>query len=231
MNCEACPLAWLLCPVGVMREALVFHTVPWMAIAIFAAVGLTVGRFLCGWVCPAGLVQDWLYKIPTRKFELPRWTRGIKYAVLFVSVGAFAWFFGKYHFGFFCNWCPVAAAQVALPTMVSMRDWTFDAGRVLRLGVLAGVIGLSIGQSRAFCKLLCPVGAGMALTGRLSRLRLRVRSDRCIECRKCDKTCPVQVPVMTTPGNVLARPECVGCLDCRRACPVDALPLGYRPGP
>jgi len=116
---------------------------------------------------------------------------------------------------------------VTLPIMIVDQDWGMDAGRVLRFGALALVIGLSIGQSRALCKLFCPIGAAMALTARLSRLRLRLKKDRCVECSKCDRVCPVQVPVMSSKSNILHHPECVSCFECKSACPTRAIDLGY----
>ena len=33
--------------------------------------GVLGGRFSCGWLCPFGLIQDLLYRIPFIKFCLP----------------------------------------------------------------------------------------------------------------------------------------------------------------
>ncbi len=229
MNCEGCALAWFLCPVGVARNALAYQTVPWMLIGMLVLFGLFAGRMFCGWICPAGLVQDILYKIPSPKIRFPVWSRFIKYAVLVLGVLAAAWFLGGDSLWFFCNYCPVAAVQVVIPSMVTYGDWYIGIGRLLRFGVLAMVIVLTIFGSRAFCTLFCPVGAVMALTGKLGLSRMRIHEDACIKCKKCDRSCPVDLPVMSNTGSILHQSECVGCLDCKQKCPVDAIHLGLSP--
>nr|WP_230371829.1 4Fe-4S binding protein [Enterococcus raffinosus] len=47
-----------------------------------------VGRFVCGWLCPFGLIQDLLHKIPFFKkveiFKFDKHLRKLKYIILLV---------------------------------------------------------------------------------------------------------------------------------------------------
>ena len=66
LNCYSCPGALGSCPIGSLQATLgsrdykfAFYVVGFLMI-----VGALVGRFVCGWLCPFGLIQDLLYKIP-----------------------------------------------------------------------------------------------------------------------------------------------------------------------
>lgn len=123
---------------------------------------------------------------------------------------------------FFCNYCPTAALEVVLPTMIVDHDFRLDSKRILRFSVLLVVLFGVVLNHRSFCKVLCPVGALIAITNRFSFLSLRIKADSCIKCRKCDKACPMDVAVMDSQHGKKAVNrdlECIGCLSCEQACP------------
>jgi polyferredoxin len=225
LYCEACALTWLGCPIGIMASAIAFHEIPWLILAIVFGSALVVGRWFCGWICPSGLVQDWLYKIPSRKIEIPRWTRFIKYAVLLGPVIAIAYYFTKDNPYFFCSWCPTATASVVIPQAIQFRELEFDWG-LLRLAILVLVIILAVMNHRSFCKVLCPVGAMVSLTSRLSWLAIRLDAERCKRCKTCDKECPMDVQVESRKDSgdpINSDPECVNCLTCESVCAKEAI--------
>ena len=84
MNCHSCALSWFACPIGVYVHYAGYRLFPFLAVGTVLIIGVFLGRFLCGWVCPFGFLQDLLHKIPSPKFRLPRWTAAIKYVVLVV---------------------------------------------------------------------------------------------------------------------------------------------------
>jgi len=67
---------------------------PWLAVASFLAVGILIGKSLCGWVCPFGFIQDLVDFIKSKKMEISPKTHEdmklIKYLILgatfFVSI-------------------------------------------------------------------------------------------------------------------------------------------------
>ena len=111
LNCHSCALAWFACPVGVFTQYAGLHVFPFLAVGMILLAGALVGRLLCGWACPFGLVQDLLYKIPSRKLSLPAWTSKLKYAVLALGVLALPWIFGGETLASFCRVCPAAHFQ------------------------------------------------------------------------------------------------------------------------
>jgi len=226
MNCEACAAAWLGCPIGLMGGRIGFRAFPLMVVASVVVSGLLFGRFLCGWVCPMGFLQDLLHRIPGPKIRLPRFLTFGKYAFLAISVVAVAWFLGKESGLFYCKICPTASLQVVIPTMIADGDWQVAGARALRLGILAVVLVLAVLNHRAFCKVMCPVGAMTALAGRRSLLAVRMNADKCLRCKACDRACPMDVKVEAckdTGRRINGDPECVECLTCESVCTKQAI--------
>jgi len=230
MNCEACAWAWMGCPIGMIGSNLAFREWPIFVLISTLILGAVLGRFFCGWVCPMGLLQDMIHKIPSIKFKLPSWTKWIKYAFLLITVFIFGYMFGKepeVSPFYFCNLCPTAAIQVVIPDMLLYQDFSLDFARSLRLGILIVVLVLSLGVHRGFCKVMCPIGALIAITNKFSFLSLKLNKHSCISCGKCDTKCPMDVEVMDSPdktGRAINRStECIECLTCEQTCPVNAI--------
>ena len=92
LNCYSCPGAVGACPIGAMQAVIGswnFKSAFYVA-GFLMFVGALMGRFVCGWLCPFGLVQDLLHKIPFfRKidtFQGDKLLRKLKYVILLVFV-------------------------------------------------------------------------------------------------------------------------------------------------
>ena len=70
LNCYSCPGALGACPIGSLQSTLAGTALkfPFYVVGLLLLFALCLGRIICGWLCPFGLVQDLLYKIPTPKF-------------------------------------------------------------------------------------------------------------------------------------------------------------------
>ena len=90
LNCYSCPGALGACPIGAMQAVvgswnfkLAFYVAGFLMF-----VGALLGRFVCGWLCPFGLIQDLLHKIPFPKkistFRGDRLLRKLKYVIFLV---------------------------------------------------------------------------------------------------------------------------------------------------
>ena len=92
LNCYSCPGAVASCPIGALQALLNQRgfQVPFAALGFFFLFGSLLGRFVCGWLCPFGLVQDLLHKIPIfkKRKRLPHHhiLKYGKYAVLILLV-------------------------------------------------------------------------------------------------------------------------------------------------
>lgn len=70
---------------------------------------------------------------------------------------------------------------------------------------------------RAWCS-FCPMGTIQRVVGR-GKYKLNLDQEKCIECGKCQKVCPMQLPV----NEIMEKPDCIKCGRCVEACPKNAL--------
>ncbi len=221
LSCHSCVLAWFACPIGVFVHYSGYHLFPFMAFGMVLLVGVLVGRLLCGWVCPFGLLQDWLHKIPSKKFVLPDWTANIKYLLLLLMVFLFPFLLGEQTWFSFCRICPAAALQVSLPSLIQSGFGGISWATVVRFAVLAAVVGMVIYSNRSFCKVLCPIGALLAPLNFISFWVVKPPRESCSSCLKCDKACGINVkPSLRLSRQIPANRalDCIVCHDCQRAC-------------
>ncbi len=231
LNCYSCPGAVGSCPIGAMQAVIGSWN---FKLAFYVAgflmfVGALTGRFVCGWLCPFGLIQDLLYKVPFLKkigtFRGDKLLRKLKYVILLVFVillpmvlvdvlGQGAPYFCKLI-------CPAGTLEGGIPLVFlnqSMRSaigWLYAWKNVL----LAATIVLSVLIYRPFCKYICPLGAIYSVFHPIAVLRYRVDKDACINCKACAKACKMHVDPVENPNH----PECIRCGACKKVCPVDAI--------
>ena len=88
LNCYSCPAATLACPIGAMQAVAgsMQYNFSFYVVGFLLAAGVLLGRFVCGWICPFGLVQELFYKIPSRKYRLPKLFTYVKYGILVLFV-------------------------------------------------------------------------------------------------------------------------------------------------
>lgn len=234
LSCHSCVLAWFACPVGIFVHYSGYHVFPFLAVGTVLLIGALIGRLLCGWVCPFGFVMDLLYKIPSPKFDLPAWTRFIKYVILVATVFLLPFLFGESTYYSFCRVCPASALQVTIPGF--FLGGTLSTGMIVKLAILVGVLVLAVFSSRSFCKVFCPIGAMLGPLNYVSFWAMNLPSRRpCTGCRRCDRVCPVNGYPMSRisnqiPPNRVA--ECVVCHDCQNTCPQKRIEEGPgRPQP
>lgn len=93
-NCHGCPYASYACPVGVMAFGSAVREFPALALATVLAIGVALGRLVCGYACPFGLFQDLMHKLPGPKLKMPRPLRWLKYMLLALLVFLFPYLLG-----------------------------------------------------------------------------------------------------------------------------------------
>jgi polyferredoxin len=162
----------------------------------------------CGWLCPFGALQELLAKL-ARVVSLPQWSPSYRahrmlWRLKYVSLAVLA--VAALHG---LQTMAVAAEIEPFKTVISLRmdrAWPFV---VYALVLLAA--GLFV--ERAFCRFLCPLGAVMAIGGRLRRFTpLKRRSECGSPCQLCARRCPIQA---IEPSGAINMDECFYCLDCQ----------------
>ena len=232
LNCYSCPAAAFSCPIGAAQLffAGLRHSISLYVTGFLLSVGVIFGKFICGYVCPMGLVQDLLYKIKTRKFILKfRYLRYIKYVVLavFVIILPYAIRHELSLQGrpWFCAYvCPSGTIFAAIP-LIAANDflWNFLGWQfVLKISITLAIIALSVFILRIFCRLLCPLGAIYGLFNRISVLGIQTKRAKCISCNQCQKACHIALD----PIEELNSPECFRCGSCIKACSEKVFSIG-----
>ena len=231
LNCYSCPGAVASCPLGALQNALSAsgHTAPWYVLGILALFGVILGRTVCGWLCPAGLLQELLHKIPTPKIRKSRVTRiltFLKYAFLAVFAAAIPVWYGIRNgipLPAFCQYiCPAGTLEGA----VGLLQNPANSSSFYQLGLLftrKWVIMLAIGLAcifcyRSFCRFICPLGAVYSLFNRIALTGVKVETDRCSGCGACVRSCPMDV-------RHVGDHECISCGKCIDTCSTGAISL------
>ncbi len=221
-HCYACPLATFACPIGVMAQFSALHVFPFIAIGILVTVGVLFGTLICGWVCPFGLLQDLFAKIPTPKYDLPKFTGYFRYVMLIGAVLLIPYFFGEGHPLFICRICPAGAVETAVPNMAGQVKsgqriiWPNE----IKMTVLVLFIIAVFFVKRPWCRVLCPLGAIFSLFNRFSAFFLHFNADKCTDCKFCHRLCEYGIAPEKSPNDL----SCIRCLECTQCAP-EALTL------
>ena len=231
LNCYSCPGALGSCPIGAMQAVIGSWN---FKFAFYVAgflmfVGALMGRFVCGWLCPFGLIQDLLNKIPFPKkigtFKGDKLLRKLKYVIFAVFVillplvlvdvlGQGAPYFCKLI-------CPAGTLEGGVPLVLMNKSMQSALGVLYawKNALLFITVILSILIYRPFCKYICPLGAVYSVFNPVSVFRYRVDKEKCTNCGACAKACKMQVDPVKNANH----PECIRCGACKNACPVKAI--------
>jgi len=219
LNCHSCPLAIFACPIGIIGQFSALHLFPFLIMGILLLFGALIGRLFCGWCCPFGLLQELLYKIPSPKIHIARHFKKLKYLILAVLVIALPFFLGTNTPLFFCKLCPPATIQSAIPWAIIRQELPELIPGLLRMTLFLAATILATVNLRAFCKILCPLGALMGIFNKFSLLFVIKNDVGCNNCRNCEHECPMEI---TYDSNNIANgrrsSECVLCAECGSKC-------------
>lgn len=233
LNCYSCPAASGACPIGSFQAVVGSSkfNFSYYVTGTLILLGVLLGRFVCGFLCPFGWLQELLHKIPGKKFSTKKLKplTYIKYVVLLFAVVLLpVLVVNDVGMGdpFFCKYiCPQGVLEGAIPLAIANAGIRSALGHLFtwKLAVLIAVVLLSVLFYRPFCKWICPLGAFYALMNRVSLLGIRVDACKCVSCGKCSKVCQMDVDVVRAPNHA----ECIRCGKCIGACPVDAISYRY----
>ena len=182
LNCYSCPGASGACPLGSLQNALAGSNkrAPYYLFGIILLYGILLGRWICGFLCPFGLIQDLLHKIKTPKLKKNRFTRVLsylKYVILVLFVFyiplVYVWNKNPAILPAFCKYiCPAGTLEGAMgllsnkgnSELLSMLGPLFTWKFVLMVGILVAAVFIY----RFFCRFLCPLGALYGLFNKIA---------------------------------------------------------------
>lgn len=230
LNCYSCPGALGSCPIGSLQSVIssVKYKFSYYVIGLLMLLGTFGGRFICGWLCPFGLIQELLYKIPSPKFKVSKKFHGLKYLkyiilILFVILLPM---FMVNDFGMgdptFCKYiCPVGTLEGGIPLVLMNKSLRSALGWLYawKIFLLIVTIILSVILFRPFCRFICPLGAIYSLFNPIAIYRYAVDNNKCTSCGLCSKNCNLDIDVYKNPNSL----ECIRCGECISNCPNNAI--------
>lgn len=186
---------------------------------VIIVLALVAGPVFCGWICPFGLVQDLLIKIrkiigikpvSLKNHGTLKYSRFLLLALSFVNASYI-----------------LQALFSNDPRSIFHQLLTSRSLSYLNIGVLAVFLIGALFIDRFFCRYLCPEGAKQSAIG-IGRVFKIERSDQCVNCGKCNRTCPMGIHV--TKEVAVNDVACISCMECVTCCPVKgAIHIKARP--
>ena len=229
-NCYSCPGAVGACPLGALQNAIAASgsRTPVYVLGILMLYGITLGRTICGYLCPLGLLQELVHKIPTFKVKKSRVTHVLsylKYVILAIFALAVPFWYAmqSYPVPAFCKYiCPAGTFEGAIGLLsnpansdkFSMLGILFTRKFVILLIIVLACVFIY----RAFCRFLCPLGAIYGLFAKIAVVGVKVEAPKCTNCGRCTAQCPMDI-------RHVGDHECIHCGKCIDVCPTGAISL------
>lgn len=234
LNCYSCPGAVGACPIGSLQAVIGSWNFKfaYYVVGFLIFVGALLGRMVCGFLCPFGLIQDLLNKIPfpkkIRTFRGDKLLRKLKYVIFLVFVILLPMFVTDIMgqgAPYFCKLiCPAGTLEGGLPLVLLNKAMRGAIGWLYlwKNAILIVTIIAAILIYRPFCRYVCPLGAFYSVFNKVSVYRYQVDMDKCVHCGKCARACQMEVNPVEDANSL----ECIRCGRCRQACPTGAIKCG-----
>ena len=229
LNCYSCPGAISSCPLGALQNTLASGKFPFFITGFFLLIGTLFGRLICSFLCPFGLFQELLFKIPTPKIYHTKKLRPItrklsllKYVILAVMCIALPLvFYLKDGFAspFFCKWiCPEGTIFAGWPLVIFNESLRSAIGFLFSWKTILAIIFIlwSVFMFRPFCRFFCPLGAIYSFFNKKAVFGIKVDATKCTNCNACINSCKMDTLQINDR-------ECIRCGECKSKCNFGAI--------
>ena len=229
LNCYSCPGAVASCPIGSLQNTIGGGRFPFFITGFLMLTGTLLGRMVCAFLCPVGLVQELLYKIPSRKvkkterlLKVTRRASLLKYAVLAVLCIALPlvfYFRNGIASPLFCKFvCPAGTAEAGIPLVLMNEPLRSSIGWLFTWKTALFIVFAvwSVFMFRPFCRFVCPLGAVYSFFNKIAVFGIRVDESKCTHCNACVSSCGMDTLKVNDR-------ECIRCGECISRCTFHAL--------
>ena len=192
---------------------------------VFASMfvlSMFLGRVWCGYFCPAGGLQDYVFRIKDTSAK-QGWRNNIKYVIWIVWMIAIIVTFILGKNDVTINFFYQTDHGISLS---GINNYVVYYGVILILVVPSLIHG-----KRATCHYICWMAPFMVIGSTIGRWlhlpQLHIEADKtgCISCGKCNRACPMGLDVkkMVAEGVNGKCAECIQCGACVDECPKKVL--------
>lgn len=222
---------------------------------LFTVLSLFLGRWYCSFVCPLGILQDmfirlnkFLFKKRQIRYKYKNSFAWLKFVILGITVVLLAFgfttaliFLDPYsNFGriathifqpiylFFNNITALVVNKFGYYNIYHIDLDAFDlASFVFAILIVALLLWLTHKRGRLFCNTLCPVGALLSLTSKMSLFKLIVNETTCVSCGLCEKECKAES--IDYKSSRIDFDRCISCFNCVDTCNENAISYEFTP--
>lgn len=189
---------------------------------LILAVTFFGGAFYCGWICPFGTIQDLFSKVGKslgiRPLKMPKMVQKYLMWIRYILAALFM-----------LTSLDIVFTLMSFDPRANLA--TFLLGNMIGVSALFVILSfalISLFFERPFCNYMCIEGAKYGAIGSLRIFTVKRNSNTCVDCKKCDKACPMNISVSTT--SHVRSLQCINCMECVDSCPVKNT-LSYGPIP
>lgn len=193
------------------------HSSALVLTGIILVLAVIVGPVVCSYICPLGSIQEWIGKIGRRIFKgkyntfVPKkYDKFLRFTRYFVLV-----------FTVYLTTNSLKLIFLEVDPYYALFNFWSDEVTLGGIIVLVIILLSSLFIERPWCKYACPFGALVGLSNLFSIFKIRRNKNTCINCKKCDNVCPMNIEVSTK--EVILDHQCIRCGKCtsEEECPVD----------
>jgi ferredoxin-type protein NapH len=199
-------------------------------ILVFGVLGTTffLGRYWCSHICPVGGSMELVSKL-VPKFMKINFSKipapAFRYGYLTVFFLAAATGIGS----LCCNYCNFATIPRLFGAAFSQAELSYflRTSGLINLGLVV-ILGFFAKGGRAYCNLICPIGALDSLSNRLglrAGRRMNIDESKCNGCGKCEDSCPVWAIEVDEKARIDSY-SCMPCGECQTSCNRGAISYG-----
>ena len=213
-----------LCIMGPIQGFISGSILIFVSLTVFS---LFFGRIFCSYLCPMGGMQEAMGKIRNRRIKkrsfFVKWLVFIPWIITMILLPIlFAESFNGFKFFFGMENEEIGIPGISILSLQGIIVYYIIITIMLTLGFIVG--------KRSFCHHMCWIGPFMVLGRKLSNvtqipsLRLKAENEKCIQCKRCDKICPMSLDIHehVLKGD-MEDSNCILCGECIDECPKNVI--------
>lgn len=188
-----------------------FTVIAFITLFLIILLTLLFGRIYCSVLCPFGIFQEFIALLRGKNKEKTRANLPIKYFISAITFGA------------------LIGGSVLIIRYIEPYTYFGSVVTLSIIGIVAAIIILilTLSKNRYFCTNICPVGCILGLISKVSLLKIHIKKEDCVSCRKCEKNCPSGCISIDTQN--IENETCIKCLKCIGLCPKKAIKYSVKP--